>query len=85
MEMIEIPPADYSKERGIRGIIQIATQTIDHHTYSERVEIVARYFTKFEQRMRKAGTPLDDTEKDQIINTLRKIIAKTPTEEKEEP
>ena len=72
--MIQIPPADYSKEKGIRGLIQIA-RSIDHHKYSERVEIVTRYFTKFKERMKKAGTPLTPEEEKNIREHLLNIIS----------
>lgn len=71
--MIEIPPADHSKSKGIKGLIQIATQTIDYK-YSERVEIVIRYFTKFKERMIKVGTPLTPEEEKNIREHLLNII-----------
>jgi len=77
MEMIEIPPAEYSKEKGIRGLIQIAEQSRDKNTIPTRMEIVTRYFSKFQKRMEKMGNPITDEEEEKIRNTLIEIVTKT--------
>lgn len=81
--MEQIPPANHTKEKGIRGLKQIATQTIGEHKYPKRLEIITRYFEKFNNRMNKT-TPLTHEERMEIIDSLMEIIAKTPAEEKEE-
>lgn len=73
-EMTEIPPAEYSRDKGIRGLMQIATQSRDENTLPARIEIVNRYFAKFKARMAKQNTPITDAEEKEIISILNEII-----------
>ena len=75
-KMIEIPEANHAKATGIRGLKQIATQSLDDNTLEQRQEIITRYFSKFQRRMEKAGTPVTDAEEDQIREELFEIITR---------
>ncbi len=78
MEMIEIPSVeDYGKEKGIRGLMQIAEQSRDKNTIPARIEIITRYFSKFQKRMEKVGNPITEEEEEQIRNTLIEIVTRT--------
>ena len=57
-QMIEIPEAQTDKEHGIKGLIQIVTQSRDKNTKEQSMEIAGRYFAKFARRMEKVGTPI---------------------------
>jgi len=72
--MIEIPPAEYSRDKGIRGLIQIATQSRDKNALPVRIEIVNRYFAKFKARMAKQNAPITDAEEKEIMSILNEII-----------
>ena len=72
--MTEIPEAEHGKEKGIRGLMQIAEQSKDHNTLEQSREIVSRYLAKFKARMIKSKTPLTDVEEDDILSTLTEII-----------
>lgn len=74
--MIELSEADHSKDKGIRGLIQIATRSRDKNTLSQRTEIITRYFSKFQQRMENIGNPITDIEEEQIRLILFEIINK---------
>lgn len=74
--MIELPEVDRSKDKGIRGLIQIATQSRDKNTLPQRTEIITRYFSKFQQRMENIGIPITDIEEEQIRLILFEIINK---------
>jgi len=73
-EMTEIPPAEYSKDKGIRGLMQIATQSRDKNALPARIEIVNRYFAKFKARMAKQNAPITDAEEHEIMSILNEII-----------
>jgi hypothetical protein len=73
-QMTEIPPAEYSRDKGIRGLMQIATQSRDKNALPARIEIVNRYFAKFKARMIKQGTPLTQVSEDEITSILNEII-----------
>jgi len=73
-KMTKIPPAEYSKDKGIRGLIQIATQSRDKNALPERIEIVTRYFAKFKTRMVKQNAPISDAEEKEIMSILNEII-----------
>ena len=71
MEYQEIPQAQHGKDKGIRGLLQIATQSHDMNPQSKSEEVMIRYFDKFERRMVRHGTPLTRQE----IITIQSMIA----------
>jgi len=75
MNYAELPPTNYAKDAGIRGLKQIALQVRDHHTHEARVEIVKRYLAKFVARMNKLINPLTVEEQSSIERELMEIIA----------
>ncbi len=74
--MQEIPSAEYGKEKGIRGLIQIAEQLRDKNAILARIEIVTRYFSKLQRRMEKAGNPITEEERERIRNILIEIVTR---------
>ena len=86
MNYAELPPTNYAKDSGIRGLKQIATQT-KQYPYAQRKEIVERYFLKFVARMNKLtynpdkgiwfykNEPLTVEEQSSIERGLMEIIA----------
>lgn len=77
MEMIEIPEIkDYGKEKGIKGLMQIAEQSRDKNTIPQRIEIITRYFSKFQNRMEKVGDPITNEEEFEMKNILIKIVTR---------
>jgi hypothetical protein len=72
--MQQLPPSDNTKEKGIGGLIQIAsTINKDGSTIDQKISNIGRYFIKFEKRMEKAGTPLGK-EADELWMNLIDIV-----------
>lgn len=67
---------DYSKNKGIKGLIQIANKVRDENTIPQRIEVITRYFSKLQARMEKAGTPISIEEEEKIRSTLMEIVTK---------
>jgi hypothetical protein len=74
--MIELPEHKDDKESGIKGLYQIAVHSVTNNTHEERMEIVDRYFTKFQNRMVKKGITLTEEECLQIRENLMVMINK---------